>query len=139
MPQQHSTTSHLATFLIVCVFVLALFPGLFVSIFWAPYNSLARAYCVRVRISARRFQSCRGMYTSSSKLEYRLKLSKQRRTRECHANTVDDRAQKSITLPSRSRGSYLITDEILKQVPEIKSYKTGLLNLFVQHTSCAPT
>jgi hypothetical protein len=45
--------------------------------------------------------------------------------------------QKSITLPSKSRGSYLITDTILKELPEIKEYKVGLLNLFIQHTSCA--
>ncbi|KAF3479650.1 secondary thiamine-phosphate synthase enzyme [Arthroderma uncinatum] len=45
--------------------------------------------------------------------------------------------QKKISLPSRSRGSYLITDHILSELPEIASYKTGLLNLFVQHTSCA--
>lgn len=45
--------------------------------------------------------------------------------------------QKSITLPSKSRGSYLITDTILKEIPEIKEYKVGLLNLFIQHTSCA--
>lgn len=45
--------------------------------------------------------------------------------------------QKTITLPSRSRGSYLITDTITSQIPEIASYKVGLLNLFVQHTSCA--
>lgn len=45
--------------------------------------------------------------------------------------------QKSLTLPSRSRGSYLITDEIVSALPEISSYKVGLLNLFVQHTSCA--
>jgi thiamine phosphate synthase YjbQ (UPF0047 family) len=25
----------------------------------------------------------------------------------------------------------------LKEIPEIKEYKVGLLNLFVQHTSCA--
>lgn len=47
------------------------------------------------------------------------------------------RSQKQFTLPSRSRGSYLITDTILKELPEIKNYKTGLLNLFIQHTSCA--
>jgi secondary thiamine-phosphate synthase enzyme len=47
------------------------------------------------------------------------------------------RFQKSLTLPSRSRGSYLITDDITKQLPEIKNFKTGLLNLFIQHTSCA--
>jgi len=45
--------------------------------------------------------------------------------------------QKTLTLPPKSRGSYLITDEILKKLPEISTYKIGLLNLFVQHTSCA--
>jgi len=44
--------------------------------------------------------------------------------------------QKSFTLPPKSRGSYLITDEVVKNVPEIKQFKVGLLNLFVQHTSC---
>jgi hypothetical protein len=33
--------------------------------------------------------------------------------------------QKTITLPSKSRGSYLITDTILKEIPEIKTYKVG--------------
>lgn len=45
--------------------------------------------------------------------------------------------QKQFTLPPRSRGSYLITDHIVSSIPEIKQYKVGLLNLFVQHTSCA--
>jgi secondary thiamine-phosphate synthase enzyme len=45
--------------------------------------------------------------------------------------------QKTFTLPPRSRGSYLITDEVLSQLPEIRNYKVGMLNLFVQHTSCA--
>ncbi|KAI5304138.1 hypothetical protein KEM56_006810 [Ascosphaera pollenicola] len=45
--------------------------------------------------------------------------------------------QKTITLPSKSRGAYLVTDHITSQIPEIGSYKVGLLNLFVQHTSCA--
>ncbi|PVH82547.1 UPF0047-domain-containing protein [Cadophora sp. DSE1049] len=45
--------------------------------------------------------------------------------------------QKSLTLPSKSRGSYLITDTIIKDLPEIKNYEVGLLNLFIQHTSCA--
>jgi secondary thiamine-phosphate synthase enzyme len=47
------------------------------------------------------------------------------------------RFQKSLTLPSRSRGSYLITDQITKDLPEIQNYKVGLLTLFIQHTSCA--
>jgi len=45
--------------------------------------------------------------------------------------------QKGFTLPSRSRGSYLITDTVTKELPELKQYKVGLLNLFIQHTSCA--
>ena len=30
-----------------------------------------------------------------------------------------------------------MTDRIVSELPEIRSYKTGLLNLFIQHTSCA--
>lgn len=45
--------------------------------------------------------------------------------------------QKQFTLPSRSRGSYLITDTVVNELPEISDYKCGLLNLFIQHTSCA--
>jgi secondary thiamine-phosphate synthase enzyme len=45
--------------------------------------------------------------------------------------------QKAFTLPTQSRGSYLVTDHVIAQLPELKSYKVGLLNLFVQHTSCA--
>ncbi|KAI9854601.1 MAG: hypothetical protein M1824_000243 [Vezdaea acicularis] len=47
--------------------------------------------------------------------------------------------QKTFSLPAKSRGSYLITDEIERHVPEIRSYKVGLVNLFMQHTSCAIT
>jgi secondary thiamine-phosphate synthase enzyme len=45
--------------------------------------------------------------------------------------------QKTFALPSKSRGSYLITDHVVKELPEIKNYKVGILHLFVQHTSCA--
>ncbi len=45
--------------------------------------------------------------------------------------------QKQFSLPARARGSYLITDTVLKELPEIRGYKVGLLTLFVQHTSCA--
>lgn len=43
--------------------------------------------------------------------------------------------QKQFTLPSKSRGSYLITDTVQKELPELKDYKTGVLHLFLQHTS----
>ncbi|KAL7274795.1 hypothetical protein RUND412_002294 [Rhizina undulata] len=45
--------------------------------------------------------------------------------------------QKTIKLPSRSRGCYLITSEITSALPEISNYRVGLLTLFIQHTSCA--
>src|ERR1700712_3707094 len=45
--------------------------------------------------------------------------------------------QKTITLPSKARGSYLITDQIEAALPELKSYKIGILHLFIQHTSAA--
>ncbi|CAG8976180.1 hypothetical protein HYALB_00010438 [Hymenoscyphus albidus] len=46
-------------------------------------------------------------------------------------------SQTTLTLPPKSRGSYLITDHILKEVPAIREYKVGILHLFIQHTSCA--
>ena len=43
--------------------------------------------------------------------------------------------QTSITLTAKRRGVHLITQEIARQLPALP--RTGLLNLFVQHTSCA--
>ncbi len=47
--------------------------------------------------------------------------------------------QRTITLRSRSRGFYLITDEVLNQVPEIADIETGLAHFFIQHTSAGLT
>merc|ERR1712014_531795 len=44
--------------------------------------------------------------------------------------------QKQIMLPSKSKGTHLVTDHVVKELPEIKNYKVGILHLFVQHTSC---
>ena len=41
-------------------------------------------------------------------------------------------------LPAKRRGCHLITEEILKNLPNPLP-TAGLLNLFVQHTSCALT
>lgn len=46
-------------------------------------------------------------------------------------------AQIEFTLPSRSRGFHRITDEVLRQLPELP--QTGLLHLFLKHTSAALT
>ncbi|KAK9366293.1 hypothetical protein V1509DRAFT_660271 [Lipomyces kononenkoae] len=48
-------------------------------------------------------------------------------------------SQKTFSLQSRSRGCYLVTDEVVQSLPEIKDFKIGLLNLFIQHTSAALT
>lgn len=47
--------------------------------------------------------------------------------------------QVTFTLPAKSKGCYLITDEVLRNVPQIKEYKVGLLHLFLQHTSAGLT
>ncbi|HYF03318.1 MAG TPA: secondary thiamine-phosphate synthase enzyme YjbQ [Patescibacteria group bacterium] len=47
--------------------------------------------------------------------------------------------QKIISLQPRTRGFHIITSEILKNFPELSSFKTGLLHLFIQHTSASLT
>ena len=47
--------------------------------------------------------------------------------------------QKEILINQKSRGFHIITNEILKSVPEIKSYEIGLANIFLCHTSASLT
>ncbi|KAI9016987.1 hypothetical protein BC832DRAFT_527617 [Gaertneriomyces semiglobifer] len=47
--------------------------------------------------------------------------------------------QKLITLPSKPRGCHLITSDILSQLPDLKSFRLGMANFFLQHTSAALT
>lgn len=47
--------------------------------------------------------------------------------------------QKEIKLSPKSRGYHIITDEILREIPEIKDIKTGLAHIFIQHTSAGLT
>ena len=44
--------------------------------------------------------------------------------------------QTEFTLPARRRGCHLVTREILERLPRPLP-ETGMLNLFVKHTSCA--
>ena len=44
--------------------------------------------------------------------------------------------QTEFTLAARRRGCHLVTSEIMAQLPKPLP-KVGMLNLFVQHTSCA--
>ena len=45
--------------------------------------------------------------------------------------------QKEIKLQPKPRGFHLITNEILNQLPEIRHFKVGLLNVFIKHTSAS--
>ena len=42
--------------------------------------------------------------------------------------------QVAFALRPRPRGFHLVTDEVLRQLPELP--RTGLLHLFIKHTSC---
>eukprot|EP01111_Echinosteliopsis_oligospora_P014922 TRINITY_DN5745_c0_g1_i2.p1 TRINITY_DN5745_c0_g1~~TRINITY_DN5745_c0_g1_i2.p1 ORF type:complete len:104 (-),score=14.16 TRINITY_DN5745_c0_g1_i2:119-430(-) len=47
--------------------------------------------------------------------------------------------QKTISVAALPRGCHLVTDKILKQIPEITNFKVGLAHLFIQHTSASLT
>lgn len=47
--------------------------------------------------------------------------------------------QKEITLNAKKRGFHLVTDEILRQLPELKLVQIGMLNVFIKHTSASIT
>ena len=47
--------------------------------------------------------------------------------------------QKTISLYPYSRGFHLITDRIVENIPEMSQIKTGLLHLFIKHTSASLT
>ena len=45
--------------------------------------------------------------------------------------------QKTLTLTPKPRGFHLVTEEILRQLPDIENCSVGLLHLFLQHTSAS--
>jgi secondary thiamine-phosphate synthase enzyme len=47
--------------------------------------------------------------------------------------------QRTFALPPCSRGCHLITQEVERQLPELRSIRTGLLHVFIQHTSASLT
>ncbi|WP_226414366.1 secondary thiamine-phosphate synthase enzyme YjbQ [Shewanella glacialimarina] len=47
--------------------------------------------------------------------------------------------QKSIQLAARRRGFHLVEDELLQQLPELKTFEIGLAHFFIQHTSASLT
>ena len=47
--------------------------------------------------------------------------------------------QQPVTLRERKRGFHLITNEITEALPEIRNPKTGICQVFIQHTSASLT
>ena len=47
--------------------------------------------------------------------------------------------QKEIILPVFPRGFHIIMDNILEEIPEIRDISSGLLHLFIKHTSASLT
>ena len=47
--------------------------------------------------------------------------------------------QTEIILSARQRGFHLVTDEIVKQLPEIQNIKTGIASILIKHTSASLT
>ena len=102
-----------STLLFLGIFVLAFFPNLFIGVLQLPFQLIIPSK------PAARTTPPASFPTSPAPI------------------AMASWFQKTITLPARSRGSYLITDNVVNQLPEIKQYRVGILHLFVQHTSCA--
>jgi secondary thiamine-phosphate synthase enzyme len=47
--------------------------------------------------------------------------------------------QKEIHLKPRVRGFHLITEELLRELPELRDFKIGMMNVFILHTSASLT
>ena len=47
--------------------------------------------------------------------------------------------QREITLRARPRGFHLVTREVVEALPELGDVRTGLLHLFIRHTSASLT
>ena len=47
--------------------------------------------------------------------------------------------QHTLALAPRTRGAHLITREVVQAIPELQSIRTGMLHVFIQHTSASLT
>ncbi|KIW90672.1 secondary thiamine-phosphate synthase enzyme [Cladophialophora bantiana CBS 173.52] len=119
MPTLAITQSKYFTVVSVLILILALFPGFPQYILGLPLRLLVYPFKSPATLSVA-FECPPGCVAQNT----------------LH-NMSTSWFQKTFTLPAKSRGSYLITDHVVSSIPEIKEYKVGLLNLFIQHTSCA--
>ena len=115
MPYSTSTSSSI---LFLSIFILAFFPNLFFYVIKLPLRPFVASPTSVSHQSHLIHSACASFHNAAL------------------ATPVMSWFQKSLTLPSRSRGSYLITSNITNALPEIKDYRVGILHLFIQHTSC---
>ncbi|SFS46775.1 secondary thiamine-phosphate synthase enzyme YjbQ [Mucilaginibacter polytrichastri] len=47
--------------------------------------------------------------------------------------------QQDIRLRARPRGFHIITDEVLQALPQLREFKMGICQVFIQHTSASLT
>lgn len=47
--------------------------------------------------------------------------------------------QEMLRLPGKRRGFHLVTEEVLRAIPAIREIRTGMLQVFIQHTSASLT
>ncbi|MCU7496428.1 MAG: YjbQ family protein [Ignavibacteria bacterium] len=45
--------------------------------------------------------------------------------------------QKEIVISEKTRGFHLVTEEVLRQIPELRNFSAGIFFLFIQHTSAS--
>ena len=45
--------------------------------------------------------------------------------------------QRAVKLPPFPRGFHLVTEEVLRALPELRCYRVGMLHVFIQHTSAS--
>lgn len=47
--------------------------------------------------------------------------------------------QREISLSHKPRGFHLVTDELLRELPELRDFRVGMMNVFILHTSASLT
>lgn len=131
MPLPTATASTSVIFLLV--FILSFFPNLFISILSLPFAPLFPSKPLTPSLPTCDCCPAAHCFPAAQLLSAPPASS----STPPPAPPTMSWTQKTFSLPSKSKGSYLVTDHVLQNVPEIRNYKVGLLNLFVQHTSCA--
>lgn len=134
-PRTAPQTSQKTTILLFLVLLVAFFPSSFHYLWNLPLKLLAFPFGVLSSLLSS--SSGTASPPPSTSLPNFTELPYCQQPPSQQASATMSWSQKTFTLPAQSRGAYLITDIVTKEVPEIKQYKVGLLNLFIQHTSCA--